>query len=91
MMQLLQEISQVIDVPECTKTMKYAVFKDNFSTLELAKAQKIRPYTNHTTIKYHYFRSFLDRGLFQLEGADTAEKQDNFLTKPLAEDTFACL
>jgi len=91
LLQLLREISVIMNISECDKKMKCTLFEDNNGALELAKAPKIRPRTKHIAIKYHHFRSFLGKGLFSIEGIDTAEQQADFLTKPLPETIFTYL
>ena len=91
LLQLLREISVIMNISECDKKMKCTLFEDNNGALELAKAPKIRPRTKHIAIKYHHFRSFLGKGLFSIEGTDAAEQQADFLTKPLPETIFTYL
>ena len=72
-MQLLRELGVVMNIPDCKKTMKCAVFKDNNGALELATTPKMRPMTKHITIKHHHFREHVARGLIKILKVDAAE------------------
>ena len=54
-MHFLREVSAVMDIPECNKSMKCIVFEDNNGALEMAKIPKMRPKTKHIVIKYYHF------------------------------------
>ena len=77
-----------MNVSECSKKMKCAVSEDKNSALELEKAPKMRPRTKHTAIKHRNFRSFAQRGDIFIEKVDTAEKENDFLTKLIAVKRF---
>jgi len=55
----LREVNAVMDIPECSKSMKCAVFEDNNGALEMAKIPKMRSRTKHIAIKYHHFRTYI--------------------------------
>lgn len=90
-MHFLKEVSAVMSVADGGKTMKCAVFEDNNGALEIAKAPKMRPRTKHIAIKYHHFRTYIERGDIQLEKIDTTEQEADFLTKPLVQQLFSYL
>ena len=72
-----------MNVADYSKKIKYNFFEDNNGALEMAKEPKIRPRTKHVAIKYHYFRTHIERRDTQLEKIDTTEQEADFLTKPL--------
>ena len=82
-MHSLRENILVIDISDCNKTIKYAVFEDNNRVLEFAKSPKIRPRTKHIVIKYHHFHVYIQNGDIKIEKVDTTEQGVDFLTKPL--------
>ena len=80
-----------MNIADCNKTMKCTVFEDNNGALEMARAPKMRPRTKHVAIKYHHFRTHIDKGGMQLEKIDTTEQETDFLTKPLFLQLFSYL
>ena len=80
-----------MDAPDCSNTMKCAVFEDNNGALEMAKTPNMRPLTKHVAIKCHHFRWHVQKGDVLIEKVDTAEQEANFLTKPLVQQLFCCL
>ena len=90
-MHFLREVSAVMNVADCGKTMKCTVFEDNNGALEMAKAPKMRPRTKHVAIKYHHFRTHVVRGDMKLEKIDATEQEADFLTKPLVQQLFSYL
>lgn len=87
----LREVSAVMEIPECNKSMKCTVFEDNNGALEMAKTPKMRPRTKHIAIKYHHFRTYIQNGDIKIEKIDTAEQEADFLTKPLVLQLFGYL
>ena len=67
------------------------MFEDNNGAIELAKAPKMRPRTKHADIKYHHFRSRVQKAEVIIEKVDAAEKEADFLTKPLVLQLFCYL
>ena len=81
----------LMDVPSCDKIMKCTVFEDNNGAIELAKAPMMRPRTKHIAMKYHNFRSCVQKGETIIEKVDAAEQEADFLTKPLVLQLFCYL
>ena len=81
----------MMGIPECNKSMKYTVFEDNNGTIEIAKIPKMRPQTKHIAIKYHHFRTYIQKGDIQIEKVDMAKQEADFLTKPLVQKLFCYL
>jgi hypothetical protein len=74
-----------VPVTKCT------VFEDNNGALEMAQTPKMRPRTKHINIKYHHFRSAVQRGDIEIEKIHTSEQEADIFTKPLDEKTFIYL
>ena len=85
---LLKEIGVVMDILSCDKIMKCTVFEDNNGAIELDKAHKMRNRTKHIAIKYHHFRSHVQKGEIIIEKVDTVEQEADFLTNPLVLELF---
>ena len=63
-------------------------FEDNTGALELSKVPKMRPRTKHINIKYHHFRSHVQKGTITVEHVDTENQVADIFTKPLPEALF---
>ena len=87
-MHFFRDIGVVMDVPDCSKTMKCTVFEDNNGALEMAKTPKMRPRTKHIAIKHHHFRSYFQKGDMLIEKVGTAEQEAYFFNKPLGTTAF---
>ena len=54
---------------------KVTVYEDNQGAIEFTVSMKIRrPHTNHITIKYHQFQSFVANGEVEIKHVDTKEQ-----------------
>ena len=91
LMQLLTEISVILPIYNPDPKVKCKVFEDNESCIAMAKAQKFTPRTKHISIKYHHFRSYVDRGAVSIEHISTTEQIADIFTKPLTEQPFTYL
>ena len=87
-MHFLREVSAVMDVDDCGKTMKCTVFEDNNGALEMSRVPKMRPRTKHVAIKYHHFRKHVERGDPLFEKVDAVEQEADFLTTPVVQQLF---
>jgi hypothetical protein len=89
MMQLIKEIQdRGFKVPTTTPAIHCRLFEDNSGALELARVPKLRSRTKHMNLKYHHFRSFVQRRLITIHHIDTLEQPADVMTKPLGEDDF---
>ena len=52
---------------------------------------KMVPRTKHIAIKYHHFRTYVNKGDLVLEKIETMEQEADFLTKPLVKQIFRYL
>ena len=91
LMQLLTEISVILPIYNPDPKVKCKVYEDNESCIAMAKAQKFTPRTKHISIKYHHFRSYVDRGAVSIEHISTTEQIADIFTKPLTEQPFTYL
>ena len=88
---LLQEISNVLDLPSTKPVFNCKVWEDNQSCIKVATSPKFTPCTKHIAIKYHHFRSFVQNGTVTIHSIDTKEQLADILTKPLVESSFCYL
>ena len=63
-------------------------FEDNNDALSLATKQKITPQNHHIGSKWHWFRSYVDRGLIAIEKISTDKQLGDIFTKNLQADKF---
>ena len=88
---LLIELSTVLKIPATEITTKCTVFEDNEGAKELANTAKYRPRTKHIAVKYHHFRSHVQKGLVKINSIDTKDQLADTFTKPLAKEQFELL
>eukprot|EP00957_Ditylum_brightwellii_P018067 1361598-Ditylum_brightwellii.AAC.1 len=72
---LLNEIKEPIRISQDSSVeFKCTVFEDKNGYIELAKCPRMRPRTNHISIKYHHFRKKVQEGLIKVLKIDTKEQ-----------------
>jgi hypothetical protein len=90
MMDILKELkANKIELPNIPPTIHCKVFEDNSGALELARLPKIRPRTKHINVMYHHFRERVaPQGEIIIAPINSADQPADFLTKPLALESF---
>ena len=71
--------------------MHSTAFEDNKGCIELATEPKFRPRTKHIALKYHFFQSWVQKGLIKVFHIDTKQQQGDIFTKPLERLQFQAL
>jgi hypothetical protein len=64
------------------------VFEDNRGALEIATTHKFRPWTKHINVKYHFFRSDINRKEVTVHPINTSLQKADYLTKLVSFDTL---
>ena len=82
---LMQEISNLFGISNEKPVFRCTVYEDNESCIKVAKSPKFTPRTKHIAIKYHHFRSYVEKGTILLKSIDTKDQLADMLTKPLPE------
>jgi hypothetical protein len=90
-MQLLEELSKVIDLHMPEPNIFCKVFEDNTSCISIATAQKFSPRTKHISLKYHHFRKFVTDKTIRIFPIATKEQTADIFTKPLDRSLFLYL
>ena len=90
-MTFLQEISAIIPLHLPQPEVYCKVFEDNESCIKMAKAEKFTPRTKHIALKYHHFRSYVEKGMIKILSIGTKEQIADILTKPLECNSFKYL
>jgi hypothetical protein len=89
MMELVKEMSKHgVTVNTRAPKVHCRVFEDNSGALEMARVAKFRPRTKHLNVKFHFFRSYVERGLITIHKVDTEDQAADTLTKPLPRELF---
>jgi hypothetical protein len=78
---------KTIDNIEAPK-IKCKIFEDNMGAVEMANVPKMRPRTKHLNIKYHFFRQFVQQGIFIVEYVAGELQIADLLTKALEVIAF---
>jgi Reverse transcriptase (RNA-dependent DNA polymerase) len=71
--------------------MYSSVFEDNNGALHLARAPRMTPRTKHYGIKYHFFRTHVEKQEIKLFKVESKEQRADIMTKGLVQQTFEYL
>ena len=89
MIELMEEVqAKCPEISWARPMVKCKVFEDNSGALELANAPKMRPRTKHIEIKYHHFRSHVEKKIISIKKIDTKDQIADIFTKPLEKRLF---
>ena len=80
---LMKEVSLIfyIDLPRPEVFCK--VFKDNQSCIAVKKSINFSPRIKYIAVKYHHFRSFVQKKIIQICYIHTQEQTADIFTNPL--------
>ena len=70
------------------KQDKFPIYSDNNGALLLAKNPVFHERTKHISVKYHYIRDLIDKGIIDLIYINTSEQKADGLTKALERVKF---
>ena len=88
MMEHIEQLEKTLNIESKRPIVKRKVFKDNNSTIELAKAPNIRSRTKYIALKYHHFREHVQKVLIRINPIDTIEQVPDIFTKALPSPIF---
>ena len=91
LMSLLTEINCIFELHNPDPKVLCKLYEDNESCISMAKTQKFSPRTRHISLKYHHFRSFVEKGIIEILPIDTLEQTADIFTKPLLTQPFEYL
>jgi hypothetical protein len=81
---LIIEVAQAIGLQdEIISTIHAVVFEDNQGAYLLATKHRITPRTKYFAVKYHWFHSLHEQGVFQIKPCPTTAQDADYLTKGL--------
>ena len=87
-MNLTKQINKVYDIGYSIPAIKYRVQEDNQSCITVANSQKALLRIKHISIKYHHFRSIIQRGESVITYIDTKLQLADIITKPVEDSQF---
>ena len=70
-MHLINKLIPTLNLPYVKPISKCKVFKDNKSTIAIAKVPSMLLYTKHIGLKYHYFKQFVLNGSININYVST--------------------
>ena len=86
---ILKEFNCVFpEVAYSTPTFNCKVFEDNTAYISIADSDKFTPRTKHIALKYHWFKEYAKRKVFDIMYISTSEQLADYLTKPLDKVSF---
>ena len=87
-MRLMTEFDVVFPLQLPTPKLFCKVFEDNEACISMANNLKFTPRTKHIGLKYHHFRSWVDKKLIKIVHVGTKDQIADLLTKPLELKLF---
>ena len=69
--QLLEDLKVACNVINTPPKVYYNVFEDNQSCIAVAESKKPPARTKHIAIKYHHFRSLVNKKVIRIKYIDT--------------------
>ena len=87
-MEHLEQLEKVLNIESKRPSVKCKLFEDNNGAIELGKAPKICPRTEHIALKYRHFREHVRKGLIEINPIDTLEQVAGIFTKVLPFPIF---
>jgi hypothetical protein len=86
---LVIEVTTALGLPESvTATIHAVAYEDNQGAFLLATKHKISPRTKYFSVKYHWFHSLYDDGVFGIGQCTTNNQDADYLTKGLMKILF---
>jgi hypothetical protein len=86
---LVVEVAAAISLnANITATIHAVAFEDNQGAYLLATNHRITSRTKYYNVKYHWFHSLFDEGVFTIEKCSTEDQSADYLTKGLVRFNF---
>ena len=73
LMNSLSEIALLFLIYRPKSKVQCTAFEDNTSCITVTKAPNMAPRTKYITLKYHHFRSFVQRDIIDIQYINTKE------------------
>ena len=83
---LLKEIGAYFPLNADTPLFHCKVWEDNMSCIKVATSPKFTPRTKHIALKYHHFRSFVDKKVISIFPTESENQTADIFTKPIQGD-----
>jgi hypothetical protein len=88
LMSMMKELKETFPIQITIPNFNCTVHEDNQSCISMATKQKFSPRTKHIALKYHHFRSYVNRKEIEIHYINTADQIADALTKPLDKILF---
>ena len=88
LMAFMKKVSFVFNIHLPKTEVFYKLFKENQGYISVAGSNKFLPRTKNIAMKYHHFRSFVQKKIIQICCIDTREQTAYIFTKPLNKALF---
>lgn len=88
LMSMMKELKESFPIQITIPNFNCTVHEDNQSCISMATKQKFSPRTKHIALKYHHFRSYVNRKEIEIHYINTADQIADALTKPLDRNLF---
>ena len=86
----MEELKEALHLDIKTLSTISTVWEDNNGALTLANnpLPRMTPQSNHISVKYHWFCSWIDGTTAKVVAVDTDLQKADILTKPLGKNDF---
>ena len=91
LMTLMEEINEIFPFYISNPNFMCTVHEDNQSCIRMATVTILSPRTKHIALKYHNFKSNINKGQIKIECISADMQKADILKKPLADDIFSPL
>ena len=90
-MAFMKEVPFIFNIHLPKLKVFYRVFKDKKSCIAIAESNRISPRTKDIAIKYHNFRSFVQKKIICIRYIDNREQTEETFNQPLNKSLFIYL
>ena len=85
---LVNELAEVLDFQLDAPKLKYTLFEDSQSAIEVAKSPTMLPRTKHISLKHYHFRQHGQDGSMSIQHAPAEHQIGDTFTKPLPSSSI---
>ena len=86
---LLKEFNCIFPEVSCsTPKFNCKVYEDNTACISIAESEKFTSRTKYITLKYHWFKEYDKKKVFDIVHVSTQDQLADYFTKPLDKVSF---
>ena len=82
-MRFMTELDVIFPIKLPKPKLYCKVFEDNEAYISMATSLRFTPRTKHLALKYHHFKSWINKGFLEIVHVPTDQQIADTMTKPL--------